>query len=728
MGARGARGRVVVVRATSRDRSCTPPRHAVAAAAPRAREDVSSGRRVDATRVTRTRARSDRSTHARRSDVKRIDPFYDRRISHALALDPRRTQGIPARENLARAASFARSPRVMSAAAAAPAPAANASANATQTQGENTAANAANAAAGAQQPGAGTSSLYVGDLETSVTEAQLYEKFSSIGPVVSIRVCRDLITRRSLGYAYVNFQSPSDASHAIDVLNFQVINGKPIRVLYSQRDPAVRRSGVGNVFIKNLDKSIDNKALLDTFAQFGQITSAKVAMDGQGQSKGYGFVQFETAEAAQAAIDNVNGMELVGKQVYVGPFQRRAERSNTGEAKFNNVYVKNLSENLSEEKLREKFAEHGAVTSCVIMKDEEGKSKGFGFVCFESPEGAAAAVEKLDGYTEDEKTWVVCRAQKKAEREAELKAKFDAERRERMEKMAGANLYIKNLEDGTDDEKLRELFNEFGTITSCRVMRDASGSSRGSAFVAFSSPDEATRAVTEMNGKMVGTKPLYVALAQRKEERRMRLQAQFAQRMPGAGMPGAGMPYMPPPGVPGVPMYYGQAPPGMMPPQPQPGFGFQPVMPGGPRPGMPGMPGYGMPMPQRQGVPGAQRGRGGRGGPNGGRGARQNMRGYSAAAVNAVPMPPMPEAPANPMAVLASQLTNASPDQQRMILGEALYPLVEGKDATNAAKITGMLLEMDQSEVLHLIESPDALSSKVQEAVAVLKAATEEGA
>ena len=56
---------------------------------------------------------------------------------------------------------------------------------------------------------------------------------------------------------------------------------------------------------------------------------------------------------------------------------------------------------------------------------------------------------------------------KKAEREAELKAKFEAERRERMEKMAGANLYIKNLEDGADDETLRELFKEFGTITSC---------------------------------------------------------------------------------------------------------------------------------------------------------------------------------------------------------------------------------------------------------------------
>lgn len=67
------------------------------------------------------------------------------------------------------------------------------------------------------------------------------------------------------------------AERALDTMNFDTLKHKPIRIMWSQRDPSLRKSGVGNVFIKNLDKSIDNKAMYDTFSAFGNILSCKVS-------------------------------------------------------------------------------------------------------------------------------------------------------------------------------------------------------------------------------------------------------------------------------------------------------------------------------------------------------------------------------------------------------------------------------------------------------------------
>ena len=87
--------------------------------------------------------------------------------------------------------------------------------------------------------------------------------------------------------------------------------------------------------------------------------------------QGYGFVHFETEEAALSAIQKVNGMLLNGKKVFVGRFVPRKDREiELGEkAKmFTNVFIKNLSEDVEEGALLEMFEAFGKITSLKVMK------------------------------------------------------------------------------------------------------------------------------------------------------------------------------------------------------------------------------------------------------------------------------------------------------------------------------------------------------------------------
>lgn len=77
--------------------------------------------------------------------------------------------------------------------------------------------------------------------------------FKPFGTILNVRVCRDIITQRSLGYGYVNYDNHSDAEKAIETLNFKRIGDKCVRLMWQQRDPALRYSGNGNIFVKNLD-------------------------------------------------------------------------------------------------------------------------------------------------------------------------------------------------------------------------------------------------------------------------------------------------------------------------------------------------------------------------------------------------------------------------------------------------------------------------------------------
>jgi len=116
----------------------------------------------------------------------------------------------------------------------------------------------------------------------------------------------------------------------------------------------------------------------------------------KGNSKSFGFVHFENSDCAGSAIATVNGMILESKQVYVGFFVPKKERIKLKEASWTNVYVKNLAPEAVEEDLMENFSQFGSVNSCVVMFDENGVSRKFGFVNFDRHEDAVKAVESLN--------------------------------------------------------------------------------------------------------------------------------------------------------------------------------------------------------------------------------------------------------------------------------------------------------------------------------------------
>lgn len=352
------------------------------------------------------------------------------------------------------------------------------------------------------------------------------------------------------------------------------------------------------------------------------------------------------------------------------------------------------------------------------------------------------------------------------------------------------SIYTSNLDDTVTDEQLREAFEMHGAITSARVMSE-NGASKGFGFVCFSSPEEATKAVTEMNGRIVGSKPLYVALAQRKEDRKAHLQAQYMSRAGGAQPVGPGMAARPGmqaampqygggypmpmntpnyymPMGPGQTRFLGPAQMGGMPrytggraPTPA-GFPMQQIRPGMPGVQMPGqrmhpgvrpgmgpqqlayaqMPVGGMPrqmvpqVAQQNMIPGAPQQTAPFRYTSVARNAPQitGQPGFDPqvqlnSAVNTVQQnPPTVQAPVQPVQaesgsteLTAQMLAQAQPSEQKQMLGERIYPLVSDQVGPDqAGKVTGMLLEIDNSELLLMLESRDLLKEKVTEAVGVL--------
>ncbi|XP_052897535.1 ELAV-like protein 3 isoform X1 [Anopheles moucheti] len=329
-----------------------------------------------------------------------------------------------------------------------------------------------NGIADAQQNGGGQedskTNLIVNYLPQQMTQEEIRSLFSSIGEVESCKLIRDKVTGQSLGYGFVNYQRAEDASKAINTLNGLRLQNKQIKVSFAR--PSSEAIKGANLYVSGLPKNMLQADLEALFSPYGRIITSRILCDnitarqysspnggenGNGLSKGVGFIRFDQRMEAEKAIKELNGTvpkgstepitvkfannpsstktvpplaAYLGPQAarrFPGPIHHPTGRFSSaipnyrysplaGDLLANSmiptnaiangsgwcIFVYNLAPETEENVLWQLFGPFGAVQSVKVIKDlQTNKCKGFGFVTMTNYDEAVVAIQSLNGYT-----------------------------------------------------------------------------------------------------------------------------------------------------------------------------------------------------------------------------------------------------------------------------------------------------------------------------------------
>lgn len=178
--------------------------------------------------------------------------------------------------------------------------------------------------------------LYIGNLPFNVDSESLAELFQEAGIVELVEVVYDRDTGRSRGFGFVTMRTPEEAQSAIEKFDGSDLGGRTLKVNVptpkGERPPRTERPARGaprtggrggsdnKIFVGNLSWGMDDMALEDLFSEFGKVLEAKVILDREtGRSRGFGFVTYSTAAEVEEAVSNLNGADVDGRQLRVGP-------------------------------------------------------------------------------------------------------------------------------------------------------------------------------------------------------------------------------------------------------------------------------------------------------------------------------------------------------------------------------------------------------------------------
>lgn len=323
--------------------------------------------------------------------------------------------------------------------------------------------------------------LIVNYLPPSVTEDGLRSLFQPYGELINCKLMIDKHTGQSLGYGFIEFKEAEGATIAIESVNGKQIENKRLKVSYAR--PSSSSIQHANLYISQLDPHITKQMLDKLFSPYGAIIDSKILVDPKtGESRGVGFVRYDTRTQAQAAINALNGAQL-------------PQLSQPLHVKFADSM---------EEKMRRKRNRAFGTNPMLYGKMAPGGQYAMPGAARYSPYGVVAtgmydsmAMQGglgMYGYPATTAQPTMTQAAQVAPTGQQY------------------CLFVYNLPPNTDENLLYRLFTPYGALVSVKVIRDlATGNCKGYGFVNYLKLEEAQQAILNLNGCQMGNKFLQVS-------------------------------------------------------------------------------------------------------------------------------------------------------------------------------------------------------------------------
>ncbi|CAG9579591.1 unnamed protein product [Danaus chrysippus] len=236
-------------------------------------------------------------------------------------------------------------------------------------------------------PGAGCE-VFCGKIPKDMYEDELIPLFESCGTIWDLRLMMDPMSGANRGYAFVTFTTREATQRAVQELdNHEIKPGKTLRIKISV--PNLR------LFVGNIPKSKGKEEILE---EFGKLTAGLVEViiysspDDKKKNRGFCFLEYESHKAASLAKRRLGTgrIKVWGCDIIVDWADPQEEPDEQTMSKVKVLYVRNLTQEITEEALKEEFERYGNVERVKKIKD-------YAFVHFEDRDCAVKAMQEIDG-------------------------------------------------------------------------------------------------------------------------------------------------------------------------------------------------------------------------------------------------------------------------------------------------------------------------------------------